>query len=230
TAADSGKLNYKLIDSDGDGLLDLHANNFHFEGPVQAVYSDDGTVLLYFINDPADSGVIVLGAELVKGHTWLNLETLNILSVSFDTLELSLSNEVIWSGGRAWSGARAWSGGRAWSGARAWSGGRAWSGARAWSGTIAQINTVNIQTSVASVFGMTDEAAQAMASMRSNDGLDNGAPTDAALTNDGDANSVYYFPLYADLDDIINEPAEQVEAPKLEGLDKAIFLPLVKRD
>ncbi|MCB9151565.1 MAG: hypothetical protein H6641_22655 [Caldilineaceae bacterium] len=69
-----------------------------------------------------------------------------------------------------------------------------------------------------------------MASMRTNDGFDNGSPNDAALTTDGEANSVYYFPLYADIDDIINEPAEQVEAPKLEGLDKAIFLPLVKRN
>jgi hypothetical protein len=112
---------------------------FHYQGPVQRLTSDDGSVYMYFIPDN-NNQPIVLGMAQTDTLLWLDQETVATLGATFLNGQLSWDNGYVWSGGTyAWSGGTyAWSGGTyAWSGGTyAWSGGTyAWSGGTyAWSG------------------------------------------------------------------------------------------------
>lgn len=111
---------------------------FHYQGPVQAMKSDDGRAHLYYLLDN-NKKMLALGATDVAG-LWLDRSTMDGLSLtwnqggwSWPTGAATNASGYAWAGGGyAWSG-----GGYAWSGGGyAWGGGGyAWSGGGyAWSG------------------------------------------------------------------------------------------------
>ena len=121
---------------------------YHYQGPVQRILSDDGSIYLYQIQ-AQDGQVYSMGASRASDMGWIDWELLSSGTATWSGGEISLAEGINWAGGMSspagiatWSGGVAtWSGGIAtWSGGIAtWSGGIAtWSGGVAtWSGGIA---------------------------------------------------------------------------------------------
>ena len=130
------QLNYLWQPGDNPDPMQNPDLAFHYQGPVQRLTSDDGSLYMYFIPGD-DNQPIVLGMAQTDTLLWLDQETVATLGTTFLNGELSWDNGYVWSGGTyAWSGGTyAWSGGTyAWSGGTyAWSGGTyAWSGNSDW--------------------------------------------------------------------------------------------------
>jgi hypothetical protein len=127
------------------GYATLQDLDYHYQGPIQSMPSDDGKAVLYYIKD-TDGSLIGLGVRRTDG-TWMSSEALANARMGWAGARMSWAGGLTWSGNAdtfasarmGWAGARmSWAGARmSWAGARmSWAGARmGWAGARmSWAG------------------------------------------------------------------------------------------------
>jgi serine protease AprX len=106
---------------------------FHYEGPVQKVLSEDGSVYLYFV-DKGDGTAMALGASDAETKIWLTDDNLDDLAAVLP------GGQMVWAGGQmVWAGGQmVWAGGQmVWAGGQmVWAGGQmVWAGGQmVWAG------------------------------------------------------------------------------------------------
>ncbi|KAA3664923.1 MAG: hypothetical protein DWQ04_03225 [Chloroflexi bacterium] len=78
--------------------------NYHYQGPIRRMLSDDGEVYLYYIEDSVEETKIALGASRSDNLVWIGRSTLETTDPLFDSGNMSWANGYTWAGGYGWLG------------------------------------------------------------------------------------------------------------------------------
>jgi outer membrane protein assembly factor BamB len=76
----------------------------HYQGLVRKMISDDGTVYLYYFDDPGEEDIVAIGAARTDNMIWIGRDVIENNNPSFGGGSMSWANGYAWAGGYGWLG------------------------------------------------------------------------------------------------------------------------------